>query len=135
MIFVRLLFQTVFLAFGQLWANKARSILTTLGIIIGVAAVMTIVAATDGMRKYVLGKFEAFGAKKVFIDGRVPRSKWGLVPWQYYDLKIPEINAIITNAQSIDKITPVVRLPGDVTIGELTKNDVSVTGIWPTWHE
>jgi putative ABC transport system permease protein len=135
MIFVRLLTQTVFLAFGQLWANKLRSLLTTLGIIIGVAAVVTIVAATDGMRVYVLQKFESFGAKKVFIDGRIPRNKWGLVPWQYYDLKMPEVEAIIKNSQSIDKITPVIRLPGEVRIGELTKNDVAVTGIWPTWHE
>ena len=135
MIFLRLLTQTVFLAFGQLWANKVRSILTTLGIIIGVAAVVSIVAATDGMRVFVLKKFETFGAKKVFIDGRVPRSKWGLVPWQYYDLKMPEVHAIEHNAQSIDKISPIVRVPGEVRIGELTKNDAQVTGIWPSWHE
>ena len=135
MVFIRLLTQTVFLAFGQLWANKVRSILTTLGIIIGVAAVVTIVAATDGMRVFVLNKFEAFGAKKVYIDGRVPRSKWGLVPWRYYNLKLPEVEAIQRNVQSIDKITPIVRLGGEVRIGELTKTDVSVTGIWPSWHE
>ncbi|MEX2219807.1 MAG: ABC transporter permease [Phycisphaerales bacterium] len=133
--FIRLLTQTVFLAFGQLWANKLRSLLTTLGIIIGVAAVVSIVAATDGMRVYVLDKFAAFGAKKVFIDGRLPRSKWGTVPWQHYDLKIHEVQAIIDHAQSIDKITPVIRVPGEVTIAGLTKNDASVTGIWPTWHE
>jgi putative ABC transport system permease protein len=135
MIFIRVLTQTVFLAFGQIWANKFRSLLTTLGIIIGVAAVVSIVAATDGMRRYVLNQFETFGAKKVYIDGQVPRSKWGLVPWQYYDLKLPELKAILANAESIDMLTPWVRLVGDVRIGELTKNDVSVAGIWPTWHE
>ncbi|MFM9995133.1 MAG: ABC transporter permease [Phycisphaerales bacterium] len=135
MIFFRLIFQTVFLALGQIWVNKVRSILTTLGIIIGVAAVVAIVSATDGMRLYILNEFETFGAKKVFIDGHVPRSKWGLVPWQYYDLKKPEIEAILKNADSIDKITPMVRLAGEVRAGELMKNDVSVFGIWPTWHE
>jgi putative ABC transport system permease protein len=134
-IFVRVLTQTVFLAFGQIWANKVRSLLTTLGIIIGVAAVVSIVAATDGMRRYVLNQFETFGAKKVYIDGSVPRNKWGLVPWQYYDLKLPELKAILANAESIDKLTPWVRVAGDVRIGELTKNDVSVAGIWPEWHE
>ena len=135
MIFLRVLFQTVFLALGQIWANKIRSMLTTLGIIIGVAAVVAVVAATDGMKSYVLDQFQTFGAKKVFIDGNVPRSKWGLVPWQYYDLKKPEIEGILRNAESIDKITPMIRLMGDVKIGELTKNDVSCMGIWPTWHE
>jgi len=135
MIFIHVLTQTVFLAFGQIWANKVRSILTTLGIIIGVAAVVAIVAATDGMRVYVLSQFETFGAKKVFIDGNVPRSKWGTVPWQFYDLKEHEVRGILKNSQSIDKITPMVRLPGEVRIGELTRSDASVTGIWPTWHE
>jgi putative ABC transport system permease protein len=135
MIFARVLMQTVVLALGQIWANKVRSILTTLGIIIGVAAVVSIVAATDGMRRYVLDQFETFGAKKVYIDGRVPRSKWGLVPWQYYDLKLPELHKIVANAESIDLLTPYVRVTGDVRIGELTKNDVAVAGIWPTWHE
>ncbi len=135
MIFARLLFQTVWLALGQIWTNKIRSMLTTLGIIIGVAAVVAVVSATDGMKKYVLNEFETFGAKKVFIDGRVPRSKWGLVPWQYYDLKKHEIEAIVKNADSIDKITPMVRLAGEVRAGDVTKIDVSTFGIWPTWHE
>jgi hypothetical protein len=53
-IIVRLVFQTVFLALGQIWANKVRAMLTTLGIIIGVAAVVSTVAATDGLQKFVL---------------------------------------------------------------------------------
>ena len=35
---LRLLARSVFLAIGQVWANKGRSILTTIGIVIGVAA-------------------------------------------------------------------------------------------------
>ena len=39
LVFVRLLGQSVWLALGQIWVNKTRSVLTTLGIIIGVASV------------------------------------------------------------------------------------------------
>ena len=46
MIILRLLFQTVVLALGQIWANKVRAVLTCLGIIIGVGAVVSVVAAT-----------------------------------------------------------------------------------------
>ena len=42
------LFQTVPSALAALRANKGRSILTTLGIIIGVAAVIAIVALGEG---------------------------------------------------------------------------------------
>ena len=51
MFIFRLLFQTVFLAFGQIWANKTRAALTALGIIIGVSAVIATVSATDGPRR------------------------------------------------------------------------------------
>ncbi|MCC6227600.1 MAG: ABC transporter permease, partial [Phycisphaerales bacterium] len=57
MIIFRVIFQTVFLALGQIWANKVRAMLTTLGIIIGVAAVISVVAATDGLQKFVLKEF------------------------------------------------------------------------------
>ncbi|MCC6968581.1 MAG: ABC transporter permease, partial [Phycisphaerales bacterium] len=57
MIIFRVIFQTVFLAISQIWANKVRAMLTTLGIIIGVAAVISVVAATDGLQKFVLKEF------------------------------------------------------------------------------
>ncbi|MEO1278881.1 MAG: ABC transporter permease, partial [Planctomycetota bacterium] len=69
MIIVRLLMQTVVLALGQILANKVRSLLTTLGIVIGVAAVVATVAAIDGLRGFVLDEFETVGTSKVYIDG------------------------------------------------------------------
>ena len=43
--FMRLVFQSIALATSQIWANKVRSVLTTLGIIIGVASVTAVIAA------------------------------------------------------------------------------------------
>ena len=36
---LRLFYQSVYLALSQIWASKLRSILTTIGIVIGVASV------------------------------------------------------------------------------------------------
>jgi hypothetical protein len=49
MLFVRLLFRSVCLALAQIWANKVRSILTMLGIIIGVASITAVLL--DSIRK------------------------------------------------------------------------------------
>jgi len=47
--------------------NKTRSVLTTLGIIIGVASVILLVAVGNGLQAYVTGEFEALGANRVMV--------------------------------------------------------------------
>src|SRR5689334_8849847 len=62
-----LLYQSVVLALGQIWTNKVRAALTTVGIVIGVASVTAVIAALTGLKTKVLNEFEAFGANKMFI--------------------------------------------------------------------
>ena len=58
-----LLAQSVSLAISQIWANKARAILTTVGIVISVASVTTVVAALSGLKANIVSEFEAFGTE------------------------------------------------------------------------
>src|SRR6476620_4157325 len=62
-----LAWQSAFLALGQIWANKVRAILTTIGIVIGVASVTAVIAALTGLKQNVLSEFESFGTNKIFI--------------------------------------------------------------------
>src|SRR3954467_1114276 len=62
-----LLYQSLFLALSQIRAGKLRSLLTTVGIVIGVASVTTVIAALTGLKTNVLTEFEQFGTNKVFI--------------------------------------------------------------------
>ena len=68
-----LLVQSIALALGQIWANKARSILTTIGIVIGVASVTAVIAALTGLKANILTEFETFGTNKIFIIPQWPR--------------------------------------------------------------
>jgi len=70
--FLRLAAQSAVLAVGQIWANKTRAALTTIGIVIGVASVTTVVAALTGMRSNVLTEFETFGIKKIYVWAKWP---------------------------------------------------------------
>lgn len=47
-------------------SNKLRSLLTTLGIIIGVAAVLAMIAIGDGAKTLVLAEVERFGGANMF---------------------------------------------------------------------
>src|SRR3954453_18248844 len=60
-------YQSIFLAVGQIWSNKVRSILTTIGIVIGVASVTAVIAALTGLKANVLSQFESLGTNKIFL--------------------------------------------------------------------
>src|SRR2546423_15212673 len=77
-----LLYQSVVLAFSQIWANKIRGILTTLGILIGVAAVSAVIALITGMKQRVLNEFEAFGTNKIFVEPHWPRTGRSQYGWR-----------------------------------------------------
>src|SRR3979409_139102 len=62
-----LAWQSAFLALGQIWANKVRAILTTIGIVIGVASVTAVIAALTGLKQNVLSVFETLGPNNFFI--------------------------------------------------------------------
>lgn len=49
------------IAFKSLLLNKLRSILTTLGVIIGVAAVITLVSMGEGAKSYILSQIGSWG--------------------------------------------------------------------------
>jgi putative ABC transport system permease protein len=134
-ILLRLITQTIFLAIGQIWANKVRSILTTLGIIIGVAAVVTTVAATNGMRQWILNEFATFGAKKVFIDGTLPPGQWHTGRWREVQLKPEEVEAILEHCPSLKRINPHWYGSYDIVAGSRTLQSIQVIGIWPSWHD
>ncbi|MGQ9584925.1 MAG: ABC transporter permease [Anaerolineae bacterium] len=60
-------FQTVILAFQSIVQNKMRAGLTMLGMVIGVAAVIALVAAGAGAQAQALARFESMGANVLTI--------------------------------------------------------------------
>ncbi len=135
MILVRLLIQTVWLALGQLWASKVRALLTTLGIVIGVGAVIATVAATQGLKNFILKEFDSFGPRKVWMDGTVPPSQRGRVSWSQYDLRLTELDYLRQNASTIDALTPMYFLSATVRSTDTQRTGVQLVGIHPDWHE
>lgn len=61
------LFESFWLALDAIRANKMRSGLTTLGVVIGVSAVILLVSVGQGMRNYVTEQFQGMGANLIYI--------------------------------------------------------------------
>jgi putative ABC transport system permease protein len=55
------------LALQSLWGSKLRSILTLLGVIIGVASVIMVVTLTNGAKQFVTSKVNNYGASVITI--------------------------------------------------------------------
>ena len=56
------------MAIDSIRTNKMRALLTMLGIIIGIASVITIIAAGDGVRAYMNSQLEAVGTNTVIVS-------------------------------------------------------------------
>lgn len=60
------------LAMQSLWANKMRTVLTLLGVVIGVASVIAVVTLVNGANSFVIQKFSSYGAD-VFTITKTPQ--------------------------------------------------------------
>jgi putative ABC transport system permease protein len=60
--------QALKMAIRSILGKKGRSVLTMLGIIIGIAAVMTIVSAMNGYQEKTMAQFAAMGSNKLTVN-------------------------------------------------------------------
>jgi len=63
--------EAIRIALQSLWANKLRSVLTLLGVVIGIASVIAVVTFINGINGYVAEKIFNLGAD-VFIVNKMP---------------------------------------------------------------
>src|SRR5262249_23995142 len=60
-------------ALGQLWANRLRSLLTVLGIVIGVMSTLVVAGAIQGYSRYFAGLLLGMGTNTIWVyPGRPP---------------------------------------------------------------
>jgi putative ABC transport system permease protein len=69
--------ESIKMAVNSLRANKMRALLTMLGIIVGIASVITIVSLGEGGKREVLGQFDQIGASTVMIHVRSGQAQAG----------------------------------------------------------
>mgnify|MGYP005758575137 FL=1 len=82
--------QTVRMAFKSILNNKVRSILTMLGIIIGVASVIAIVASIQGTSKLQRLQYEALGVNRIDVYGWGAKSRDWEDFEEYLDIELAD---------------------------------------------
>jgi putative ABC transport system permease protein len=89
--------EAIRIALQSLWANKLRSILTLIGMVIGVASVIMVITLAAGANKFVATKVYGYGAD-VFTASKQPSVIFSDAEYMKYqkrkDLKYEAYEAI-----------------------------------------
>lgn len=102
-------------AIKSLLKNKTRTLLTMLGIIIGVAAVITMLAIGQGAKRVVEEQISSMGTNVITVSSNFnSRSNVRAEAGSGNTLKIDDVDAIFENVPGINYISPVVRSWGQL---------------------
>lgn len=103
------------IALDSIRSNKLRSLLTMLGIIIGISSVITIVSLGQGGQSTITGEFEKIGSTSVSI--RVDAQKANKSDY----ITMEDINQIRNKLSSVKYITPMLQKQGVITSNKESK--------------
>src|ERR1700722_1211846 len=127
--------EAVKIALQSLWANKLRSILTLLGVVIGVASVIAVVTLVNGANTYVATKFSTYGAD-VFTVSKMPQIITSPEDYQRYqkrkNILFPDFKYVEANCKHCIGIGTQQAVTGKVVRGTQSTTDSSIRGY--TWQ-
>lgn len=106
------------MAIESIKANKMRSFLTMLGIIIGISSVITIISLGQGGQNQITGEFEKIGASTVNVTIDASKAENN----DYFNLN--DVKQIENRIPSVKYASPVVQKRGSVSTNNKTKTAV-----------
>ena len=128
-----MIWENLRISFGALAANRLRTALSVLGIMIGVMSVVLLLAMGSGAQAFVKKQIDAFGTNTVFVFPKTGAGTGGTLA------RIPQItsidvSAVLESASAIDRAAPEVYMPLPfVAAGSRTMTPRSVIGVDENW--
>nr|MBI1231539.1 FtsX-like permease family protein [Cytophagales bacterium] len=137
------LFANLHIAFEAVVANKLRSLLTALGIIFGVAAVIAMLAIGNGAQQEILEQIKLVGVNNIVItpvveqveeevneDSGLGREKGKFSP----GLKLLDVDAVLNTIPGIKKISPEVVFDTYIVKSGLRRS-AKLVGVTPAYFD
>ena len=117
-------------AWRSMRIHRARTALTLLGIVIGVASVIVMLAVGMGARQEVVARMGAMGATVMYINNRQPPQGGPIGVTTLADLEAVEMLPEVAHAM------PVARDPATVRYGNVAwqGDTIAATSAWPAIH-
>jgi putative ABC transport system permease protein len=127
--------EAVKVALQSLWANKLRSVLTLLGVVIGVSSVIAVITLTNGVNKYVATKVYGYGAD-VFTFSKESPVIFSYEQWEKYQkrkkIELSDYYAIEQQCKSCVSVGALLSTTGKTTYQNHSSDNTEVRG-W-TWN-
>jgi len=122
------------LALQSLWANKMRTLLTLLGVVIGVASVITVVTLTNGAKRFVTDKINTYGASVITVS-KMPQTFLTVEEYLEFhkrkDITFDDYRAILDTCKSCISVGAARISTGKIVYGTNSTTDTDIRG-W-TW--
>jgi putative ABC transport system permease protein len=126
--------EAIRIALASLWANKLRSILTLIGVVIGVASVIAVVTLVNGANHYVATKVYGYGAD-VFTATKIPSVIFTPEQFLKYNkrknIKLADYEAVAAQCTLCKEVGAAQEKSGNVVYGKESSKDTAIRG-W-TW--
>lgn len=110
---------TIKTAFGALRAHIGRSVLTVLGIVIGIVAIVLVISLGQGARELILNQVESIGANSIIVrPGREPSGPSDVAESILADsLKVRDLAALKNpiNVPGVASVEPAMLVPGSIS--------------------
>lgn len=116
-------------AVGSLRGHRLRTVLSLLGMAIGVAAVVALTALGEGARRYVIDQFASIGTNLlIVVPGKTETTGIpGMIGGTANDITLEDTEALARQIPDVDKVAPIVVGTEDVAFGA-RRRQVAVVG-------
>lgn len=128
--------EAIRIALQSLWANKLRSVLTLLGVVIGVGAVIAVLTFVSGINRYIAEKVFNLGADVFIINKRtsvVTNIDQLLEGERRKDLTLEDYQAVAEGCGKCSDLGAMItNLSGSVKYGQQSISNTFVRGLTPS---
>src|SRR5712691_3540584 len=124
--------EAIAIAIASLRSNKLRSLLTVLGILIGVSSVIAVVAIMEGLDRYIAERVLELGSQtftvQKFPDVITSRDQW-LEMQKRKDLTVADLAAVRDACTTCAEVGGMYATRRDVKFGRITQENVQILGV------
>ena len=144
MLLLRLIYESFSFAANSLAANKLRTILSLLGVTIGIFAIISVFTVIDSLEGFIRNSLNSLGSNMVYVQKMPwtpPEGETEYPFWKYQNRPVPtleETEEVIRRAQTVDNAAFLFGFGRKVQYGSTTLDNATIMatseGLLDVWN-